>query len=132
MKGYTIQNMSSTTHKILENVFFFGILCASAYLVWSLFLPFVGALALAAIIVTICYPLYERIDKKLRNKPGLAAFLSLLTVILVVVIPLTILSSFILREALSIYSIFNSSDHVTFINGLSKIEEPIQDRKSVV
>lgn len=121
--------MSSTSHKILENVFFFAILAGSAYLVWQLFVPFAGALALAAIIVTICYPMHERILLKVTpRRAGLAAFLSLLVVILVIVIPLTILASFILREALSIYQIFNTSDHISVINTLTKIESTIQTR----
>lgn len=119
--------MSSTARKFLEHIFFFGILTGSAYLVWKLFLPFMGALALAAIIVTICYPLHERILRKLTPaRAGLAAFISLMIVFLIIVIPLAVLSSFILREALSIYKIFNSAEHITFVSSLTKIETSIQ------
>lgn len=119
--------MSSTTHKLVQHVFFFGILIFSAYLVWNLFLPFVGALALAAIIVTICYPMHERIIQKLPNhNQTIASLISLFIVVVAVVLPFSILASFILREALSIYALFNSANNVSFIDSLSKIEMYIQ------
>ena len=119
--------MTSLTNRVPEYVFFFLILAVSAYLVWNLFLPFLGALALAAIIVTICYPMHERILSIIPNhNPGLSAFLSLLVVIIAIVIPLSVLASFILREALSIYALFNSSDHISFIDSLTRVEVLIQ------
>ncbi len=125
---YTIATMNSVTNKLLEHVFFFAILAFSAYLVWNLFLPFIGALALAAIIVTICYPMHERIQKHLpSHSPGIAALVSLVIVIVLIVIPLSILASFILREALSIYTLFNSERQVTFIDTLSQIEVFVQN-----
>ncbi len=119
--------MSSTNYKLIEHVFFFGILGASAYLVWKLFSPFLGALALAAIIVTICYPLHERILHSFGGKrETLAALVSLFAVIIVVVTPLSVLASLILREALSIYALFNSSDNVSFVGSLEQVEVLIQ------
>ncbi len=115
--------MNGTTHKFLENIFFFSILLASGFLVWKLFLPFVGALSLAAIIVTICYPLYERILKYApRKSKSIAALISLCFVIVVIVIPLGILLSLILSEAAAIYSLFSASNNLSFINSLSQIE----------
>ncbi len=119
--------MSSTNHKLIEHVFFFGILGTSAYFVWKLFSPFIGALALAAIIVTICYPLHERILRSFGvKKETLAALVSLFAVIIIVVTPLAVLASLILREALSIYTLFNSSNHISFIESLEQFEVLIQ------
>jgi len=115
--------MSFSSHKLVEDIFFFAILGASAYLVWTLFAPFVGALALAAIIVTICYPMYERILKFLpRHNQSVAALLSLLVAMLVIVIPLVILASFILKEALSIYDLMSSSNQISFLDAIAKTE----------
>ncbi len=113
--------------KVIEYVFFFSVLGGAAYLMWQLFAPFGGALALAAIIVTICYPLYERILRVVpkRNKT-IASLLSVLMVLLVVVIPLGILGSFVLREALSVYSLFNSNTYLSFTNQIADIEVLVQ------
>lgn len=120
--------MSISSHKFLEYVFFFAILGGSGYLVWRLFSPFVGAIALAAVVVTICYPLYERVLNYMPKKnTTLAALVSLLLVITVVVAPLGVLASFILKEALSIYSLANSSSSISFIDILTKVEVFIQN-----
>ncbi len=119
--------MSDATHKFLENIFFFAILLASGFLVWKLFVPFVGALSLAAIMVTICYPLYEWIRHRMPGKnKSLAALLSLFFVIVAIVIPLGILLSLIVSEAAAIYALFNSSSHLTFTSTLSNLENLIR------
>jgi predicted PurR-regulated permease PerM len=119
--------MGSETNKLIEHIFFFAVLGASAYLVWNLFSPFIGALALAAIMVTICYPMYERVLRIMpRKNATLASLTSLLIIGIVIITPLVILSSLILREAISIYTIFNSEDHVSFIDTVSKVEQLIQ------
>ncbi len=115
--------MSITSHKLLEYIFFFAILTSSGYLVWKLFSPFISAIALAAIIVVICYPLYEKILRVTpRNNTTLAAFSALFVVILVVLTPLIVLATFIFREAYSIYSLVNSSSEVSLIDFLTRIE----------
>ncbi len=119
--------MNISTQKFLEYVFFFAVLTGSGYLVWQLFSPFISAIALAAIVVTICYPLYEKVLKIVpRNNKSVASLASLFLVMIIIVAPLFALGSLILREALSIYTLVNSSNHVSFIDFLSKIETFIQ------
>ncbi|QQR65247.1 AI-2E family transporter [Candidatus Kaiserbacteria bacterium] len=119
--------MSITPQKLVEHIFFFGILGASAYLVWGLFVPFVGALSLAAIVVTVCYPIHERIILKTpRRNQTLAAFISLAFVLTVVVLPLGILASLILHEAVSVYSLIGTSDNISFFNSIASIEQVVQ------
>lgn len=119
--------MNISTQKFLEYVFFFAVLTGSGYLVWQLFSPFISAIALAAIVVTICYPLYEKVLKIVpRNNKSVASLASLFLVMIIIVAPIFALGSLILREALSIYTLVNSSNHVSFIDFLSKIETFIQ------
>jgi predicted PurR-regulated permease PerM len=118
--------MSTANQKLIEHIFFFSILGVSAFLVWLLFAPFLGALALAAIVVTVCYPVHRFVKEKLVKNKTLAALLSLLFVIIVVVVPLAILSSLIVRETLSVYSVINSSEQVTVIHSLSVVEGLVQ------
>ncbi len=114
--------------KLIEHIFFFAVLVGSAFLMWKLFAPFGGALALAAIIVTICYPLYERLLSIVpRGNKTVASLLAVLSVILIVVLPLSVLASFILREALSVYSLFNSNTYLTFSGQLERIESFMQE-----
>ncbi len=119
--------MNISSQKIITEVFFFAILIASAYLVWGLFMPFLGALALAAIVVTICYPLHMKLRTKFpRVKKGVISLLSVLSVLIVVVIPIVMLSYLILGEAVSIYALFNNPNSETFTNSVSAVEGTIQ------
>lgn len=119
--------MSVMSQKMVEHIFFFAILGVSAYLVWSLFLPFVGALVLAAIVVTVCFPIHERILKKVpNNNQTIAALISLMFVILVIAAPLIFLASLILKEAVSVYAIVNSTERATFIDSLMQFEVFVQ------
>ena len=49
------------SERVVEYVFFFGLMGAVAFLLWRMFSPFLSALALSGVIVTICYPVYLRI-----------------------------------------------------------------------
>lgn len=118
--------MSTSTQKLIEHIFFFCILGISAFLVWLLFAPFLGALSLAAIVVTVCYPVHRQIKQRVIKNKTVAALLSLLFVIIVVVVPLATLSSLILREAISVYSVINSSEQVSVINSLTVVEGFVQ------
>ncbi|MCD5381721.1 MAG: AI-2E family transporter [Candidatus Pacebacteria bacterium] len=114
-------------NRIVEYVFFFGLLGAVAYLVWEIIAPFAGALALAAIIVTICYPLYEIILKRItRNNKTVASLLSVLVVMVVVIIPLILLGTILLNEAQDIYTLVNEDSQVTLESSLVAFEQFIQ------
>ena len=92
--------------RIVEYVFFFGLLGVVGYLLWLMFAPFISALALAAVIVTICYPLYERIRKLVyRRNRTLAALLTTFLVFVIVILPVLWITSMLVGEALSVYRI---------------------------
>jgi predicted PurR-regulated permease PerM len=119
--------MKIHSEKLITEVFFFAILLASAYLVWNLFLPFLGALALAAIVVTICYPLHTFFKHKFpRLRPSILSLLSVAVVVVVVVMPVLLLSYLILGEAVSIYTLFNSPNSTAFIDAVTNAESIVQ------
>ncbi len=101
-------------NRIVEYTFFFGLLVFAGYLVWSMTEPFLSALALSAIIVTICYPLYERIVKKMpKQNASLGALVTTLFVLVVIIIPIFLLTSLLVNETVSVYRIVNT-EQLTF------------------
>lgn len=119
----TIQN----SKKSIAELFFLAILLASAYLIWNLFVPFLGALALAAIIVTICYPLHIKIRKRFpTTSPGVVSFMSVFVVLLIVVIPIILLSYVVLNEAVSIYALLNSPESTVLTDSIVTLELLLQ------
>lgn len=113
-------------NRIVEYTFFFGMLFLVGFLVWEIMAPFVSALALSAIIVTICYPMHERILKHapFGNKT-IAALLTTFVVLVIVILPLTLLTRTLLTEAVDVYHIVNN-------NGGNGIEESLQNLEKAV
>ena len=113
-------------NRIVEYVFFFGLMAVVGYLVWEMLSPFVSALALSAIIVTICYPLYLRILQKVpKQNATAAALITTLLVLLIIIFPLFFLTSALVNEAVSVYKIANT-EQMGFENSLNEIQEVIQ------
>ncbi|OIP78427.1 MAG: hypothetical protein AUK16_00210 [Parcubacteria group bacterium CG2_30_44_11] len=114
------------TTKLVQYVFFFTFTGAVAFLVWKMFEPFVSALALSAIIVTICYPMYTKVLWFMpRKNETLAALLTTLLVIGIIFVPLFFLTSSLLNEALSIYSQSNAKAG-GFEKGIIDLENQLQ------
>lgn len=113
-------------NRIVEYVFFFGFLAAVGYLIWQMAAPFVSALALAAIIVTICYPLYTRILSRTPfHNESLAAFATTILVLMIVIIPLFLITSALVNEAISVYGLL-SNEQIGFESSLNEVETVIQ------
>jgi len=112
--------------RVVEYAFFFGLLVLAGYMVWLIMAPFVSALALAAIIVTICHPLHERIIVRMpyQNR-SLAAFVTTMFVLVVVIIPLILISSLVVREVVSFYQEL-STGGLTIQSSIDQIETTIQ------
>ena len=119
--------MTSHTRKLVEHIFFFIILATSIFLLWEVFAPFAGTLALSAIIVTICYPIHKRVLKLVNKKrKSLAAFISVFVVLVVVILPFALIASLISAEAFEIYKSLSNSDHSTFANSVDHLQSLLQ------
>ncbi len=112
-------------NRIVEYVFFFGFMGIVTYILWEMMAPFMSALALSAIIVTICYPLYERILPTMpKQSKTLAALLTTGIVLVIVILPLLFIASSLVNEAVSIYNQANT--------GKVGIERSLQDAEVMV
>jgi predicted PurR-regulated permease PerM len=113
--------------RLVEYTFFFLLLFVAGYLAWQVLSPFVTALALAIVIVTICYPLYEWIEARVyRNNRSLAAALSTLIVVCIVIIPFIIISTIFVRELVNFYQALGAGQEFTLESQLQNIETAIQ------
>lgn len=113
-------------NRVVEYVFFFGLMGIVGYLLWLMFAPFIGALALSAVIVTICYPIYEWILKYVpRQNESVAALITTFVVVLVVVLPLAWLTSMLVSEAVSVYRVLDRDDF-SFQEKLGDVEDLVE------
>ena len=65
--------------------------------------PFYGAVFWATALAILFMPLYRRLLPGLRHRPTLAALATLLIILVMVILPLAIISSLLVREASGIY-----------------------------
>lgn len=113
-------------NRIVEYVFFFGFMAVVGYLVWQMVTPFVSALALSAIIVTICYPLYIRVLKHVpKQNETVAALVTTVLVLLIVIIPLFLITSALVNEAVSVYRVVNA-EQIGFESSLVSVETAVK------
>ena len=113
--------------RMVEFAFFFGALGIVGFVVWQIFAPFITALALAAIIVVICYPLNDFFLKYLtRRNRSLAALISTFVVLIMVVTPITLISMLLVNEFITFYHSFDVGTQLPIDEQLSGIEDKIQ------
>jgi predicted PurR-regulated permease PerM len=113
--------------RTMEYVFFFGLLALAGYMVWLIMSPFVSALALSAIIVTICHPFYLQVQKVVpRQNKTLAALLTTLSVLLIIILPLLLMSSLVVRESISFYQEINTGDRHLVEGAFASLERNVK------
>ncbi len=96
--------MSMVKNRIIEYTFFFSSLALVGVVAVFMLLPFLTALALSAITVIICYPMFRFILRFItRQRRGLAALIATLIVFSAVVVPVSLISSLLVNEFVSFY-----------------------------
>ena len=114
-------------NRIVEYSFFFILLALSGYMVWLIAAPFISALALAAIIVTICYPLYNwiRAHTPRRNK-SVAALVTTFLALIIIVLPVAFISSLVVGEVINVYQSVNDGQSLSIETSFETLEGLIQ------
>lgn len=87
----------------IRQVFFFVLLAAALIVLFLVFYPFLGPLALGLTLAIIFRPVYNKI-LRLTRRNWLSALLSIALIILVIVLPLTFIGSQLLAEIKQIYA----------------------------
>jgi predicted PurR-regulated permease PerM len=91
---------NATTSDRLTTVLSYGVLLLLIYLVFRIYEPFLAALGWAAILVIFFYPMHERLARK--SFPRRAAVISTLAVTVLLIVPVILITTLFVREALSI------------------------------
>lgn len=115
-------------NKIVEQLFFFGLLGVVAYVMWQIITPFIGALALAAILATVSYPIYLRCIKFVpRGNKNAASFLAILVVLVIIITPLSLIGYLLVSEAITFYNAANQGETLTLTAPINDFEATIQN-----
>lgn len=109
--------------QIVEYIFFFTLLIASGYLAWLLLAPFLPALALAAVVTTICYPAYRHLRRRIPGqRDGLAAAVATIMVLIVIIIPVFFVSTVVVNEVVSFYRVMSNNEDTILMGFIQEAE----------
>lgn len=67
------------------------------YLCWRMVQPFIGVIAWATVLVIIFYPAHKRLAQRIKS-PSLAALVSCVLVILIILVPIALLTLAVFKE----------------------------------
>src|SRR6187431_2192667 len=101
-----------------------ALLLAALYVCWLMFQPFFNVLLWAAVLSIVFYPMHRRILER-TGKPTLAAALSTLAVILLILLPVTAITLAVVRELSGTAASFQSPDQWTAPPGLARLLDVI-------
>lgn len=107
----TVKKKKDTTMSFdhMRIYFFFAMIILLTLATLFLFRPFFYPIFWAAIIAVMFYPLYVRLNNKIKQ-PMLTSFLMLLFVLAALILPLSILSLLIINQSIDLYSLVVARD----------------------
>jgi len=108
-------------HQKSELYFLLALLLGVFVIVFFIFKPFFYALALAIIFATVFNPVHRRVLIFTKERKSLAALLTTLFVLIVVVVPLLFLAIQIFQEATQLYSFLSQN------NGAADISHRVEN-----
>lgn len=110
----------------IQNIFFATVLIASFILMLVLIKPYIGVIIASGALAIVFYPLQRKLLKATKNKPGIAAGLSLLLVFLVILLPLFLIGFQVYKEAFGLYSGLSQNNFSQIDKLISWAENNIQ------
>jgi len=84
-------------------LFILGALGIALYFAWKVFQSFFSAIAIAAILDIVFYPLFARLKRAFGGRRALAASVTVLVVVLSVILPLVGMGVLFTKQALDLY-----------------------------
>lgn len=90
---------------------FFGLLAAGLlYMAVLVVKPFITAIILALVLVTLTYPLFRRLRSRFKDSPNRAAAVMLLGITFLLVVPALVLSTLLVQQATNLAERMQSAD----------------------
>ena len=77
---------------------------------WVLY-PFYGAVLWAIVVAVLFAPVYRRLLQSMQGRPSLAAAVTVLIIIAMVILPLTMIAASLAQEASSLFAKIQSGEY---------------------
>lgn len=99
--------------KNIPGYFLLIILAVSLYFGYIIFRPYLSVIIMAAIFALLFFPIYKWIRSKTKGRDGIAAFLTVMIFVLIILIPLGNFVALLVKESIETYPILEAQ----FSNG---------------
>jgi predicted PurR-regulated permease PerM len=99
---------------------FFGLLVATTVLFLWMLGDYLFPVFWAIVVAIVFYPLFSYLNRKLKGRSTVAALLSVLLVILIIMVPLSIIGGMVVNESLSLYKEVTSDQAPAGLNLLER------------
>lgn len=111
-----------------KNALYFSLFCLVVALtvVYFVVKPFLGPLILAAVLAFLFQPVYSRLLKIMRQKESLAALVTMIIAIVLVLLPILFLGSQIFKESSQLYDTLAGGDKDNFIGLIENVINEIR------
>src|SRR4029078_3698689 len=96
-------NDRPTNNQTLSRYFFIALLLGTTVVFFRMMQVFFVPVLLAAVFVTLFYPMYEALVRLFRNRRTLAAFVCCFILLLGLIVPLYVVADLVAREAIDFY-----------------------------
>jgi predicted PurR-regulated permease PerM len=93
---------------VQEKTFWLLVIAISLAFAWILW-PFYGAVLWARVLAILFAPLYRRLSRSMQRH-NLAAFATLVIIVVIVIQPSTLITASLVQEATGVYSKFQSGE----------------------
>jgi predicted PurR-regulated permease PerM len=105
-------NPPASQYTLQQKVFLLLLAAVTIGFAWIL-LPYAGAVFWGVVLAILFIPLYRRLLRSTKQKPNLAALLTLLSIVVMVIIPVALISASLVQQAAGVYSRIQSG-HLDF------------------
>lgn len=108
------------TDKKTQIYFFLAVFFVVLILNISVFLPFITAIVLGLTLASISHPLYKKLRRALGERKSLAALLTIVLIIFIILIPIGSLGALVFKETSAVYTGISQGTYYDFIESLNK------------
>jgi len=104
-------------------LFILGALAVALFFAWKVFQPFFSAIAIAAILDIVFFPLFTRLKRAFGGRRALAASVTVLMVVLSVILPLVGMGILFTKQALDLYQSLSIKAQDGSLDGILRFRE---------
>ncbi len=92
------------SQKTIQLIFFTILTTGLSIILFFVLKPYLGVIFISCVFAVTFYPLYKKLIDKFNGRKNLASFATTFLILIFIIIPIVIMSTFLLKEAVGLYN----------------------------